>query len=568
MTIDLVQKALSRSSQVCLSLAVVAFVLFPTKLFQTWVGGFADRAQHFAPFLIFLFLAGSALSWLMSVTLRRSITLPGPGMSFFPLRDRAEKSRVTLVALAGSLLVLVLVAHNLGAPLHWEDNFHLSNIMVDPWLRFNPLIKTEHHTVASVPAFLSVKLLGFSKMSVKLPALLFTVTLLTVLTLFCRRYLSVMTTVIIFANLASNEMAQWFMHSMRGYIASMLMSFCALFVFKDLSAKMPKSPSKRTWLIFSIVLGCLFTHLFASLFCLLTIFSFLVWLCLNMENVERERRDYSLKLLGKLLLIAGPIYLFVFYHQALWLERLGDFFKEDFPDVSKAILNAMGISFAWPSRILILLVVGLACRRFLTEKKWYRDYYFLFSLVSVVFFVLVLKVLRVRMLETRFILPFLIPFLIWLGESIRTLKVPALRAALYAVTLGVLMLVPTKSARGLYDYLTLNVRDFDKFMKVATEKAAPLGASCFTYDGEPNLIYFARTLYLGELQHVKSPPDCRQAFHIHFQSPPELPPIDTRAPGERAEYDEIYNLDRRMVLYRERSVPSSRIVKLSRKIRR
>jgi hypothetical protein len=529
----------------------VGFVLLPSRSVQSALGAYAAPVAKHQTVLLFALVISAIISYVLQIFFNKmnEPTLPSVRPDrFLPTPPYRKLFLVGQVVL--SLFVLFQVVHQWAAPLNWEDNYHFSNVIHDPWLRLNPFVKTEHHTLASLASLLSVKLFGMSKAAIEFPGLVFAAIYLGAVLFISTNLIVPAAGLILLLNLNSNQSALWFMHSMRGYIASMALTGWVFAAALNIAhAKVVRARTNAVVFI-SLCLLCAVTHLFAEIFCTLTFISLVVFIATTTAPLTQAQRRAAIWITFGFLTIVLPAYAYLGVYQMAWLERLGDFFKGGIPDISPALFRAVGSYFSWYEKISLLFLGFLVA--FIVKLRRRPNFLTVFTAISFVFFFSILRVLEVRLLETRFMLPFLLPFLLWIGDAVFRIENFKVRAVMFVSTLFIFCVIPAASRAGVYEGLTENVRDFDQFITGVTQRTLPLAANCYTFSGEPNMVYFARSLYLGTYQKVKENLDgCSTHYHLQFACPENLTPDETRSAAlRRARYSEIYRVGN-MVLFRE-----------------
>lgn len=543
------------ASRFVLAFAAFSFVWLPSQNAAGLMGDYSEGIQKRSTLILIVLLITSSVLYLLQYFFQQLNVRESPVTKTKMGPSERWRRPVLILQLVLSAVILARVFHQVSAPLHWEDNYHFSNVIQDPLFRFNPLIKTEHHTFASVASYYSVQLFGMTKLAIRLPAILITIAFLILLNILSLRFFPPIASALVFLNLATNQMSLWFMTSMRGYIFAMFFTLASLYVILQmLYGKVHRYHLYA--ILFVLFAYCsLLTHLFASLANGLLFLSFLVWVRFSGKKLSRTRKNSLAVLILLYLGAALPAIGYVFYFQMVWLARLGDLFKGEFPDLGPTLMQVTGANFAWYGKILLLAVVFLMASQLFKKQKRPIHFLSIFFLVAVLFFATALKGLEVRLVETRFLLPFLAPFALWMGQCIADLKA---RRAILASGLAVVLLaaVPLKSNAAVYNLLTLNVTNFDRFISEVQKKTAPLPDNCYTYSGEPNLIYFTRTLYLGAYQGVQTDSSsCKKHYHLFFESPRELAQVDSRPTNESALYEVLLNYDGKMTLFQRFTPP-------------
>lgn len=467
---------------------------------------------------------------------------------FWPSPIPKTKLAMMAVYALGALLVLQVLSR-LALPLQWEDHRHFSGVATEPWIYINPFTRTEHHSITNFLSFLSAEVFGYSKGAIKFPAVVFSILFVVQLVAFGKKWLSVTGILFILIHLNVNEFSLWFMHSMRGYILSMLITSGMLFQSWKVLNEEKSSPSLLLFLGLGFL--CVFSHLFSTLFSVFIFFTLLTWFLWFRSNLSSIQLKNIKRLVKIYLWVLLPFYSGVLLLQGHYLLQLGDLFKAGFPNLARSVALMLGFSFDWNTRLLVVTFFVAASYFFRNRSRLVSDFFtynITLCFVSAVFLFLSIYALKVRLVESRFLLVFLVPFLMAAGESLSKLKGHSKLLFGAGLTLS-LIVVPFLSRNGIQQTQVLATQSYEKFILSVQSYLQDKPGACLTYQGEPNLVYFSQSIYLRD----KPVRGCKDTFHIYFESPKDLPPTDTR-PAESAGlgYEKLFDVEGRYAFFRQR----------------
>jgi len=165
--------------------------------------------------------------------------------------------------------------------------------------------------------------------------------------------------------------------------------------------------------------------------------------------------------------------------------------------------------------------------------------------LSAAFFIITYSLLNVRILEPRFLLAFVIPFLVWIAEFTDSMQRGMVRFAAGGLTLLLLVGGPLMNAPELFHSLTLKFAKYDEFISESKKRTGPISKNCFTFSGKSDLAGWAREFYFREARDNTT--HCLHAYHLHFDA--ETWPEDYIAAPEKI-VEPLYKNEVGMALYK------------------
>ena len=122
--------------------------------------------------------------------------------------------------------------------------------------------------------------------------------------------------------------------------------------------------------------------------------------------------------------------------------------------------------------------------------------------------------LRNSYFAPRFLLPFVVPFLVWLGESINGLSIRPLRISLIGVALLVFVGAPLWDESTLYRSLTSQMGDYEGFIREVKKRTNPVSENCYSFSGNSDHVYFSRALHFPN-ESGKRDSICKRNYLLH-----------------------------------------------------
>jgi hypothetical protein len=472
------------------------FLLGGTRSFEEWFGQGRDPIQRYEGFAVFVFILGAAASYALYLIFRR-----WESVSPTPVAIRAKR-KINLAALGVgtilSVLIFALTLSQVQGPMDWDEVARTSELARGNSLSVIHPFTTMNHPIATALSWGTMKLFGVSKVGVRLPALAFTLAFLGLLLVEGSLWLSTFTLALLLCHFASNELVVWYMHSMRGYISLMLFTGAIFFIVTSALKEETFSPKKQ--LALSLLVGaCLFTHTFAAVFCLVFALSLLSWLALNLKNISSGTLDAGVRML--LVFFAWlPILAVVFGFHVAVLDNTGFIHAETHSDHLPAYYAltrsamVLGAPRVWFVKVLFLASVCLIGWRI--RRNSFRDFLTVNVLVSALFIPMALWLLGAVVLEGRMLLAFLLPFLVWVGESLTELPKGRLRTAAYGAVFFWFTVPPLLCAKGLMEGDLQHFRESEQFAAEVQQHLGRVPKRCLTYAGDPDSVHYTRYFYL------------------------------------------------------------------------
>ena len=515
-----------------LTLGLLILFLIPTRIFGSFFGSYRTLFNHFyeVGLVVFIFaaFAFALLHNLVAPEIKsnREPSSPRFRNAAFPATPvwvvRLQKLNYLLAG-----IILLKVLFSLGTPLDIDENIHareaaegrirneLNLLNTDPKAQF-----LQNHVLPQFFSIVSLKVFGINKFAYRLPAFLFTA-LLFVALFRLGDFLPPLALTLLLAHWGTNGLAQWYFHSARGYAAMMFFTAVTFLIILGFIKKpSPLSRNRIGLFTAAAVLGC-FTHLFAILFNSILIFSFLIWLNLNRSYLAPKtfHRAKTLVFVGLALI---PIFAFVLVHHLIFLHRLGDLNSAALPNFSHSLIEVLGFAYSWQAKAFLVTLVAAIFYGFRKRIKFRSDFVTVFLATTLVFFTAAIGALHVRVFEPRFLLAFLLPTILWLGEFIRVPLASRQKALVAAILFVVLALFPRFSSHSIYANLVLNVEDFDHFITETRGLTAPVADNCYSFSGKFDLAAWARDFYFADVTKAKTVNwTCRHSYHLEISPTPD-----------------------------------------------
>lgn len=513
-----------------LGLLLCSLFLFTTRTFQTYFTGPALILEHWTPLLIITSLSAIVVG---AVFQRVSIlSSEVPSSNDLPRTFTSGRSFFA-ANLALAALLFVLVALQFNSPLDIDENIHATAMargefsqQLNP-INTNPNYYTQNHVLSQLGSILSIKLFGLSKASYRAPSLVLTFGLLTAFFFLSSELASSFILSLILMHLLVNQTAQWYLHSARGYVAMLFLCVVTFLIALDFSHDTTSLTPRRIWLFVGCFLASAFTHLFCAIFNVVLFFALLFWTAANRSKLDTPSQRSALILLAASIL-TFPVIAFVAVHNLIFLSRVGDLNAAAPANWTQGFMGMLGLTLTWQLKLVILLALGLVVHGCLNSTKRLTSLPSLFLAVSAFVFFLTLAVLKVRILEARFLLPFSIPLLIWMGEMTQGVFHRSGRLAIaFAVGL-VLIASPALSFRPLYQTLSHGLTPYDEFL-TTVRRLTSVSRSCYTFIGQQDLSIWAKDFYLHDSADLA---DCANHYWVRFPdgNDPRFPPLKSELP--------------------------------------
>lgn len=528
------------------AIALLALFLVPTRSFAGWIHADPALLAKAAGLLTFLAGFAGALAWALRAFL---LAPPTTAPACSPLHFGPSHRFWGYVNVALVVLILGQTFRSLDTPLDIDENIHALMMARERYAEeLNPIKSeatiyfTQNHVVAQAASILGMKLGGIGKIPYRFPALLFTAGLLLLIPLFYRRLFFTPGCTLLYGFLFCNAFSFWYCHSARGYVTLMLVTLATtLAVLRALESGL----DRRTAGLFGVsLLLSAFVHFFAMVFQLFLLVALILYGYFQRRALSPERRQG----LGRLILLSFsviPLYAVVLGHNLVFLARIGDFQKAEPVALGPNVMKALGLAFEWQARALGLVTLGILAYALLHRRSLWQRFSTLLLIVSVGFVGAMLSLVDAKVFESRFILILVLPFGVWLIDSLFAL-LPRWRAG--AVLAILLILFPLLGGPSIYRTLTLNLAAFDTFMTAAQQRTRPVENNCFFFSGKRDLCIFAKDFYFRAARESvysdEAALPCENFYHLRIE--PSEAPVTWEAPHQATE---LWNDGHGMALY-------------------
>lgn len=535
-----------RLSRLFTGLAVVSFLSGVVLLFMSStrtlsaLGTLAETVNRYTPLGLLLSLIGTIACLMLSQLVSRTEWNELPSAQILPVARLSFKSWIVLIVLAA--LVWISAVYDLKSPLDWDENEHVSAIANgNLGFTLDPRHGSENHPLASLLSFVSMSAIGTNKIGARVPALILSLLLLTLFVHFARSFLSIFTGSLVLLHLLCNRTFTFYMHSMRGYIP-MSLFLLVTYVFLIRLAHGEALERRKHFVGFALAtLLCLFSHTLGFLYQGYLLLAWIGWMFFNRDALGGHTIRRGL-LFGSLTLGCLLLYSIVpFWHlQVLtkggWIQPTESTFLPLQHTLNRFPM-VFGAARFWLVKALVCVSLATALIAWRNNSRLTRSFPFVFAMMACALWIAYVWTLKAAVLEGRMLIPLLIPFLIWLGETASHLP-RRQKILVCGVVLGVCTLPSAFNYRSVLEADLNHYAATETFANRVIEFARAHPAPCFSFSGEPRAVLYTRSFYLAAYKKAKA---CETALHIHFARNQfnENFPLELPWPGEEVlnDYD-------------------------------
>jgi hypothetical protein len=516
----------STFSRLCFLFGSLIFVVLPMRAVQTWLNHFTFKVSNYYNLALFVLLTGCIGSHLLARILRNS-HLKGSCTTEQTISTRKPWLLIAFQIIA-SLYLIVRTTHEvLTGPLDTDESYISAELsQPHPQSVIDPRLSTRNHALSTLAGFFSSRLFGLNEITIRYPSLIFTAFFLIILNLYCLRYASPFTTLLVFTHLSVNQLTLWYFHSMRGYVAMMAFTLSLLYLTRRALDEKKITKLQFATLILVTILAA-FSHTFGGFFVICLMLGLLGWLAFQKENHPNVFRQTAR--LTAVLGLALPLIALIALSQANAIKALGLFNTGKLPDFSFETLRVLGIPGRQWAVLAWFLVAALVISPWTRRLRRSPSLISSLLLSSFVFILGLVWALEVVILEGRMLLALLIPFLLWVGSAIENIEETLPRRSLMVYATLVLVLVPLTGKPELYNVNPEILSDYKQFIRRVREATQRGGPACFTTSGAPWAVKWTEGLYLADRMASKAK-DCRTYYHLFFEA--EDPPQTLRPPSQ------------------------------------
>jgi hypothetical protein len=510
--------------------ALFGVFLFPTRHFQALLGAQSPKLARYEDYLCFLTLFALAIAY----AFKRAAYPPTktqPTVVSAP--RRASRLRLAVQILL-SVLILARTGMQITAPFDYDEQVHASRLSRTSASEIaHPLQNTSFHLVATLASYESTKLFGVNKISVRLPALLFTAVWLVCLNLFSLELTGLVAVGILLGHCLTNELLVWYLHSMRGYASMLCLTFLPFWIlYRFVKRGVPQLRTATLWALAITFPLPLFTHAFGGFFCLLLLCAFLVWMGREANSMTRREWRFGWSL-AFIALAWVPVLSYVLLKQFIGTDSEQQvFFVANTTETGAACLSTLlGLARAWWLKLALVAFALVGCNEL--RSAWRKDLGFLavFLGLAFIFFSGTSLFLRTPV-EGRFLLPFLPLFLLWFGEALeRSLKGRGWPAVL-GLAFVCFIFAPWQNSPDVFNRITQEIDQFQTFVETARKISGNLPSKCYSFSGDKSEVGWAKDFYFVSPQAPSTLP-CAVRYSLHF-------PLADEPPRPLPGYQEIF----------------------------
>lgn len=481
----------------------IFLLLLPSRTAQAWLGSL--------PFVASFAWVGLAFATASAWNFRGLVPPTRPAGPPLPLITPLNW------ALAAALLYCVL--RSLTDGLNVDEHMQVSRYLLG--LSNDGL----NHFLSNRLTRWSLEMGGLSKTVARLPSVFFTLLLLFTLLREGRRDESFRPLVSwVLAHFLVNGILAVQLRSTRGYSGALF--FCAVaYLLARRAVVTPGKNSSRPnpyLLAACLAVGALF-HFFAVVFGACLLGSLAAYTYFRRDQLDEPHRAYCRKcLLIPLSLLPAATWLG--YRQAVSLSTQG-IWKNGLPSplAWAQPLLVFGYDRAWAAKLagvffIFVFVAVTGGRRDWGKRLSFEGWFALISLVGLGVLIPALGV--GSRVHARFFLPLLLPWLVWIVDSVR--QIP--KRAAYAFWVGAalfLILLPLIGRSALHSAESNDSGNLEIFFNEVKRNVGPLSEACYDCSGDWWICQWAR-FYLSDRFRRQYPDTCpkRYLLYLKANSPP------------------------------------------------
>jgi hypothetical protein len=274
------------------------------------------------------------------------------------------------------------------------------------------------------------------------------------------------------------------------------------------------------------------------------------WAAINRRQISRDQSRTVFRLL-LVQAVALPLYLFVLTKNLIFMSQIGDFQKGEQFHLWSNLTKAFGIAFDWQARAYLLFSLAMILVALFHKPGLFRRFPTIFAATCLFFFSFVLALFEAKVFEARFILAFVLPFAVWMIDGAFYLARGNYQRWGAGLVLGVLFVIfPLQSHKAIYRTVTMNLQDFDDFIKVVRSLTNPIEKNCYFFSGKRDLSIFAKDFYFQKAKETayagEGHVSCKSYYHVRIEPHPQQEEVNLVPPPRTTE---LWNNRRGMALY-------------------
>jgi len=321
-----------------------------------------------------------------------------------------------------------------------------------------------------------------------------------------------------FLHLLCNENLTWFAHSLRGY-ASFCMAGAALLAMFWVNWDRPRTLTRRKLALAGLAAAFffpLFTHGYGAIFSISALLGFNTWLYWNRESISKPQLENGITMLLTCLAIVPVLLLTMYCQSRNVIPGLFAAPTDSLPDAMiPGFMAFIGVGRTYYVRLGLLLLAGLTLTAMRKETKAGFLFCFLAAFAAIEWVLLSTSIPRPT---ARYVLPFVLPLVLWFGERISELAHRRWRGLAVAGALCVFALAPAQAQREVQriDHQFAAYQSFLERVKEATAGTAPECISCQAED--ERLLIWTDHIFFPGCARPEPAAACPRKFHLGMAS--------------------------------------------------
>lgn len=408
-----------------------------------------------------------------------------------------DRSILAFMVVVSIVVLAVTVKQYSHAYYEWDELQSLWKLhQADSFSRAVSPFHHDNHFVAALSSWLTTRAFGLEKWAVRLPSLVYSALFLVSLSVLCHRFFSPFTRILVFSHVATNGLLTWYFISFRGYVSLVLTTTVLLLALLVAQRRGFDSISRAA---VAVLFGLPFlAHSLGIVYSMGVLAGLLVWMMCQRKKLSNETVA-GVWTICKYVALWIPMVAAVFiYHKAQlggggWLKGglTGAVLQE-------SLMLLFGMPFLWGRRLFALLALFTVLFSFRPRTDTQKLIGLHVIGGSVVLGSMV-ALMSVNYMPARFLLPWLVPLLLIVGESVSSLQNKLARRTVGAGFLILLMILPVFGRPGIREAVAGQSR-WEIFFSEVREQASPLSHSCIKVLGNSREQRLAEDVFLANWQ--------------------------------------------------------------------
>lgn len=505
-----------------LGVTLFLFVAGPSRKLMSYLP--SEKAAKFFPLLVFLGAVATFLLYCWKKILEAKDSRGHEDLLRPSLPSRKPSWFLALQLILSGILFGQTLSQ-INVPLDWDEHEHVTLIAGAAVGRaLNPFYGSENHVVASLAAYVSMKVFGVNKFAARLPALIFGLFFLLALNVLVYRHLEMRVGGALLTVLAANQMIVYTLHQMRGYAPLLGATLAILVVCLSLVFERKRADKKTLAALGALSLLALFSHTFGGLFLGLLFTSLLVYGYLKRQILPRHTLDNIHRiglLLCGILLFYAVLSVFIILH----LQETGFAARsEEIPGWLRTLMiyrpfTLFGLVRSWELKLFgvfaaLALVGNLSTRNASPSPLGLVN---AFVLATAIFILAMGILLRFTVLEGRMLQVFAVLFLWWALVGVAQLFSRESMKSTVLTGLAILLVLPWALHRDKDDGVPQFFAEVERFAEGVKAVSVDEPRACYSFSGDPSTVGYMEHFYFHNERKTESETDCPVRLHLFFE---------------------------------------------------